>query len=240
MLYFVRLLFILPWIGLTSFLGIILCLLLPFNPSLPSYIGRMMAFGALKVLNIKVHYEDLELLTSNNPCIYVSNHQDNLDIIPIGSMVPRRTVSIGKKDILFFPIFGPMYWLSGNILIDRGHKKKALDSLAKAANKIVDKKINVWIMPEGTRSKGRGLLPFKKGAFFTAIQAQIPITPIVISSYHKGLDLNRWNTGNIIIKGLSPIETKGKTLEDVTPLLNEVRDLIEKEIDILDQKVASF
>ena len=237
MIYVARLILVLPWVGIASFAGLLLCLLTPFNPNLPRYVGRMIAFGGLRILNIKVKYENLERLNSKSPCIYISNHQDNLDIFPIGSMVPSRTVSLGKKDILWFPIFGQMYWLSGNILIDRGNKKKAFSSMAKAAKVILEKKVNVWIMPEGTRSKGKGLLPFKKGAFYTAIQAQIPIAPIVLSNYHKGINLSRWNSGTIYIKALEPIETKGLSGDQVQDLLDRAYKTMEDEIAILDQKV---
>ncbi len=38
------------------------------------------------------------------------------------------------------------------------------------------------MFPEGTRSRGRGLLPLKTGAFRTAIQANVPIVPICASN----------------------------------------------------------
>ena len=74
-------------------------------------------------------------------------------------------MSIGKKSILWMPLFGQIYWLSGNILIDRANRARAFETLAQTAVKIKEKCLSIWIFPEGTRSRGRGLLPFKAGAF---------------------------------------------------------------------------
>ena len=136
-------------------------------------------------------------------------------------MVTPRTVSLGKKSLRWIPLFGQFYWLSGNILIDRKRQGKAFKSMDKATKALTKKNISVWIFPEGTRSKGKGLLPFKKGPFHTAIKAQVQIVPIVISSYDKFLDLGKLNSGNILAEVLDPIETKGKTKVDLDDLLNE-------------------
>ncbi len=67
--------------------------------------------------------------------------------------------------------------------------------------------VSVWMFPEGTRSRGRGLLPFKTGAFHAAIGAGLPIIPIVCSST-GGVKLNRWNNGHVIVEMLPPISTE--------------------------------
>ena len=75
-------------------------------------------------------------------------------------------------------------------------------------------------MPEGTRSRGKGLLPFKKGAFFTAINSQVPIIPLCFSSWDDNINLNKIKSGVIKISSLPPITTKGLSKSDLTNLLN--------------------
>jgi lysophosphatidate acyltransferase len=42
----------------------------------------------------------------------------------------------------------------------------------------------MWVFPEGTRNNTGNILPFKKGAFHVAIAAQVPILPVIFSSYY--------------------------------------------------------
>ena len=80
------------------------------------------------------------------------------------------------------------------------------------------------IMPEGTRSKGKDLGEFKPGAFRTAIMAQVPIVPIVVSKWHKNVDPNKLKAGDITIKALPPISTIGLEKKDVPDLSKKVRN----------------
>ncbi|EJS91866.1 1-acyl-sn-glycerol-3-phosphate acyltransferase, partial [Pasteurella multocida subsp. multocida str. Anand1_cattle] len=125
-------------------------------------------------------------------CIYIGNHQNNYDMVTISYMVQPRTVSVGKKSLIWIPFFGLLYWVTGNILIDRENRTKAHGTMNEVAHRIHDDDLSVWMFPEGTRSRGRGLLPFKTGAFYAAIAAGVPIVPVVCSTTQGKIDLNRW------------------------------------------------
>ena len=109
------------------------------------------------------------------PCIYIGNHQNNYDMVTISYMVMPRTVSVGKKSLIWIPFFGLVYWITGNILLDRENRSKAHSTMAELARRIQEDNVSVWMFPEGTRSRGRGLLPFKTGAFHAAIAAGVPV-----------------------------------------------------------------
>ena len=93
---------------------------------------------------------------------------------------------------------------------------------------------SVFIFPEGTRSyfKTPKLLPFKKGAFHLAVQAQVPLVPVVVSNYSNVLDVSkrRFAAGAIPVSVLKSIETKGMTKDDVDSLAERVREMMEKEL----------
>lgn len=117
--------------------------------------------------------------------------------------------------------------LSKTVFIERTSRKQAVAAFTKAAEQMHSHKQSVYIFPEGTRSyyNHPDMLPFKKGAFHLAVQAQVPIVPVVVANYSNIFNIKQkiFNQGTIPIRVLEPIETKGKTKEDVDALLEETR-----------------
>lgn len=234
-----RLIIVFIWFLISCLFGLFLSLIRPFHPSTFPLIGKFFSTPMLPLCGIDLELRGGEYF-NERPYVIVSNHQNNMDLIIMGKICPTRTVTLGKKEILLIPLFGLMYWLGGNIFIDRQNLKKAKHSMNKVTQTIRDRKINVWVMPEGTRNWGRGLLPFKKGAFKTAIDAQIPIVPICFSSYGRNLYLNKLKSGRVIARVLRPIETKGLGQEDIEKIKNQCHQMMEQEIANLDQEVESL
>jgi 1-acyl-sn-glycerol-3-phosphate acyltransferase len=237
MLKIIRLPITLLIVILSSTIGFLISLFRPFHPNNIQWTAKFLRLGRF-TLGMNIIVRKKEIMEKNNPCVIISNHQDNLDIFAGCMSIPPRTVTIGKQSILFIPFFGLFYWLSGNILINRKNKRSAFETMDVAANKIKNNNMSVWIMPEGTRSKGRGLLPFKKGPFVTAIKAQVPIVPVAWSNYSQIIDLNKWHSCTILVEALEPISTEGKTLDDVNDIKEKAFEMMKKAIDKLDQEVA--
>lgn len=219
-----------------SLFGIIYCLFSPRNGKnifkIAHYFSKLAPIVGLNV--IKRPYENID---EKMPCIFIANHQSNYDVIFGCCIVRPNTVTVGKKSLAWIPLWGQMYWLSGNILIDRNNKHKARAAIQQVVDNIKKRNISVWMFPEGTRNQGRGLLPFKTGAFHAAIEAGIPIVPICISSTHDKIHLNRCNNGAVIIEMLAPIETVNCKRENVRELAEYCHQLMEEKIQQLDQEV---
>jgi 1-acyl-sn-glycerol-3-phosphate acyltransferase len=132
-----------------------------------------------------------------------------------------------------------MYWLTGNILIDRKNTSKAMGFINLSANKIKEKKLSIWMFPEGTRSRGRGLLPFKTGAFRTAALANVPIVPICASNQEGTIKLGRWNNGKIIIEFLDPIYISDNTPASARGAADQAYTLMKAKIEQLDEEIAN-
>jgi 1-acyl-sn-glycerol-3-phosphate acyltransferase len=235
MLYLIRIILTILYICIVCFIGILIGLVRPFNPKNVKIICEFISYG-LTILGVKIIVHNKEILEQQGPFVFLSNHQHNFDIFPGSYLIPKQTVSIGKKSIKYIPFFGQFYWLSGNILIDRSNKKNAFTTLDQTVKSIKDQKISVWIMPEGTRSNGRGLLPFKKGPFVTAIKAQIPIVPIVISSYVGKLNFNKWHAGIIIVQILPPINTTNLSLDDAGNIKDQTFELMKSALQKIDHE----
>ncbi|XP_065067918.1 1-acyl-sn-glycerol-3-phosphate acyltransferase alpha-like [Rhopilema esculentum] len=158
------------------------------------------------------------------------NHQSSLDCLVIAKDAPRPTATLAKKSLLYVPLFGWAAWLAGTIFIERS-SSSAINVMKKLVADLKKKKANVWIFPEGTRCQNDSMLPFKKGGFHLAIEAQIPVVPVVVGNCRNFIDIPNkiFNSGILRVKVLQPIETTGMTKDDVTKLTNSCRDLMLKE-----------
>jgi len=119
-------------------------------------------------------------------------------------------------------------WLTGVEFIDRKNRERSSETMRLLTKKIQDKSLRLWVFPEGTRNMTDTFLPFKFGAFRAAIQAQVPIIPIVFSCYQpiynsdKAKSSYYWRPGCVTIKCLEPIDTKGMTIENDLERLTEM------------------
>ncbi len=213
------------------------CLFRPFHRDNVHHTARYLG-KISKLLGVTVEVRIPETLKNLGPVVYVANHQNTYDVFTMSNAVQRATVSVGKKSLKWIPFFGQMYWLTGNILIDRKNKTKAMNTINLTADKIKNNGLSVWIFPEGTRSRGRGLLPLKTGAFRTAIDANVPIVPICGSNQHETIQLNRWNNGKIIIEILDPIYITNDSRKNIRLCANEVHQLMKDKIAELDKEIA--
>ncbi|MEF1328658.1 1-acylglycerol-3-phosphate O-acyltransferase [Vibrio sp. M260121] len=211
------------------------CLLSPRNPKHVFTFGRL--FGKMsRVFGIKLELRIPENAYSRGQHVYIANHQNNWDLFTVSSAVTPKVVTVGKKSLAWMPLFGQLYWLTGNILIDRANRSKAKGTIDQVVDSIKNSDVSVWMFPEGTRSRGRGLLPFKTGAFHAAIGAEVPIIPIVCSSTDH-IKLNRWNNGHVIIEMLPPVSTEGYGKEGVRELANVCREEMKAKLEALDEEV---
>jgi 1-acyl-sn-glycerol-3-phosphate acyltransferase len=220
-----------------SVAGAFIFLFRPFNPDNTRLAARSFSWLGTKILGIKVSIQGAESLEGMPPSVVVANHQDNLDLIICGAVIPKRTVSVGKRSLLLLPGFGLIYWLAGNVLIDRSNKNNSNSTLNTTTEALTKRNRSIWMFAEGTRNQGKNILPFKKGAFRMAIEAGVPIVPICVQSYSGRLMFNKVNSGSVNIKVLEPISTKGLTLNDSDQLMNECWQKMKKTLDQLDKAV---
>jgi len=215
-------------------LGLLIGLLRPFHPTNSRWCAQIFASAGLPIIGTKVIAEGLEHYPKDRPYIVIANHQSNWDLFVVGSVVPERTVSLGKKSLKWIPFFGQLYWLAGNVLIDRGNAKKALEAMDITKDALQNKRTNIWIFPEGTRNHGKNMLPFKKGAFVTALNAQVPLVPVCTSSYLDGFSLDNLKNPTAHIRVLPAIETKGLTTDDLDALMAQCQGKMAEVISELD------
>ena len=101
------------------------------------------------------------------------------------------------------PLLGQFLTASGAVFVDRGNNAKAVRSLAAAGEAMRERGTSLWLFPEGTRSMRQyhDMLPFKKGAFHLAVQAGVPIVPVVCENYWRIYRKDVFDEGLLKIKG---------------------------------------
>ena len=217
--------------------GSIYCLFRPRNPRNLATFAHL--FGRMSVLfGITVEQRIPPEAANYGTCIYIANHQNNYDMVTMSNVVQSGTVTVGKKSLLWIPLFGPLYWLTGNLLIDRDNRAKAHGTIAQVVEQVKKKNVSIWMFPEGTRSRGRGLLPFKTGAFHAAIAAGVPVIPVCVSTTSNKIKLNRLNNGLAIVEMLPPVDISHFGKDQVRELAAHCRTLMEQKIAELDKEVA--
>lgn len=192
-----------------------------------------------KVLGVKVEVRIPDSVKNIGSAVYIANHQNNYDIFTLSAAIQPNTVSVGKKSLKWIPFLGQMYWLTGNILIDRSNTNKAMNTIAQTVEKIKSRGLSVWLFPEGTRSNGRGLLPFKTGAFYTAVQAEVPIVPICVSNLDNFIKLNRWDNGTLIIELLEPIDVTDNSREYIRQKAQDTYQVMSTKINEISEESGS-
>lgn len=218
-------------------LGLLLGLCRPFNPDNSRLCARLYALPAMRILGLRLNPQLSPQFEQARPCVIICNHQSNYDLFVLGNIVPPRTVCIGKKSLKWVPFFGQLFWLAGNVLIDRGNPLRARRSILQTTETLQNKDTSIWVFPEGTRNKGEGLLAFKRGAFQMAIEAGVPIVPVCVSTYVRSMDLNRRDSGEVIIRTLPAIPTAGLTSDDIPVLIARCHEQMQSCIASMDAHV---
>jgi 1-acyl-sn-glycerol-3-phosphate acyltransferase len=126
----------------------------------------------------KIHIEGREKAVKGMTYVIISNHQSLLDILLINSL-RYKFKWISKIENFNIPVIGWYLKMADYIIVDRQNEESKIEMLAKSYN-FLKKGISIMIFPEGTRSLNNEIGFFKRGAFQLALQADVPILPVLI------------------------------------------------------------
>ena len=180
---------------------------------------------ASAIVGVKLDVRGEKHLWSARPCIFVFNHQSNADVFIVAKLVRRDMTGIGKKELRKVPVIGRLMELGGMVFVDREKTKDAIEAMAPLVEAIRRDRKSVCIAPEGTRSSTGRLGPFKKGAFHLAIQAGVPVVPVVIhnSSDVQPKHATAMRPATVRVDVLPPIDTSSWRARTIDRHVGEVR-----------------
>lgn len=181
--------------------------------------------AALIGLDLKVTGE--RHLWSHRPAVFVFNHQSKADMVVIAKLLRRDVAGVGKKEIGDIPILGKIMEFGGTVLIDRKNASSAIAAMAPLVEAMKNDGKSVVLAPEGTRTLTPKLAPFKKGAFHLAMQAGVPMIPIVI---RNAIDVSPkgdfvFRAATVEVDVLPPIDTSDWQTDTIGDHVAEVRQM---------------
>lgn len=194
--------------------------------------------SALIGLNLVIRGE--EHLWSQRPAVFVFNHQSKADVVIMARLLRRDIAGVGKKEIRNIPLIGRTMELAGTVFIDRKNAASAIEAMQPLVNALRNERKSVVIAPEGTRTVSPRLAPFKKGAFHLAMQAGVPVVPVVI---HNAGDVAPkgdfvFRPATVEVDVLPPVDTSRWHPETIGEHVEEVHALFRRVLGQEDTRPA--
>ena len=179
----------------------------------------------LSVFGIRVVVSGLGNIDRAKPYVFMSNHVSHADSPALALVIPHPLHWVFKRELANIPVFGWVLLACGQIMVDRSDRERSRAILDEAFAGLSGNS-SVMIYPEGTRSRDGALQPFKKGGFRMALQAGLPIVPVRVSGTREvvAADTLVINPGTVRVAIFPPVETRGKTPDDIPELMARVRE----------------
>jgi 1-acyl-sn-glycerol-3-phosphate acyltransferase len=200
---------------------------------IPIYrVAMWITWTGVRIAGVRAHVVGREKVDSGRSYVFMSNHTSNLDPPILIPLIPKRTSVLVKKELFRIPVLGRAMRIGSLVPVDRSDRERAIESL-REARKVLNAGISMTIFAEGTRSVDGKLLPFKKGPFYLAMDAGVPIVPVTIAGTHellpKGRTLSRPGTVTVVFH--DPIDSAAFG-DDREALMQAVRERVASALPV--------
>lgn len=188
----------------------------------------MRLLARLARLPLKVHGLN-NLPPPDTPCVFASNHASYLDGYVLMATLPRQFSFIAKTELLDKFTVSVMLRRLGTEFVERFDKQKSIED----ARRIIERGRSgrsLMFFAEGTFMRMPGLLPFRMGAFETAVKGNLPVVPIAIRGTRSILRAGSWfprrGMINVFIgPPITPEKVEAETVEGDWAAARELHDL---------------
>ncbi len=170
-----------PFTACTVFYGSVSVLLGPLTPQRGVSLWAMRSWSrsCLRLLHISVDVQGLEGIPAG-AFVYACNHQSLLDTLLLASTLPGDVKWAVKSSLTAIPFLGWHLWLAGHVRVERGvGRREAVETVERFAG-VLRRGKPLLVFPEGTRSRDGRIGPFKKGPFYAAVRAGVPVVPVAL------------------------------------------------------------
>lgn len=188
-------------------------------------VARAWARMLLRVAGTRVTVEGEANLVTGGPAVLVCNHLSYMDVPVLFARLPLQFRILAKQGLFRIPFLGGHLRRSHHLPVDQSNVRASLRSLHQAAESVAQG-LPLFIFPEAGRSFSGAMQEFVPGAFFIAIQAQVPVVPMVLIGTYEILPPGtaHLRPGPVRLVILPPLPTTGLTRRDAEPLAIRVRE----------------
>lgn len=200
------------------------------------FVTKIWAQIILTLSGVKVELRGEENLPPGG-FLYLFNHVSHYDIFVMFAGSPRFFHFGAKSELFAIPVFGAAIRKAGALPIERKNREKVMKVYKEAEARV--KKGDVFALaPEGTRGEGNGkLADFKSGPFYFAVNAQMPMVPMVVIGCERVLpkhalfaNWGKWQQ-TVILEILKPVYPQGTSEEQIPQLRAQLREQMQACLD---------
>lgn len=148
------------------------------------FLSRAWGRNLIRATGGNVTVNGLENIPRQNSVCFISNHQGGFDIPLIMGYIPKTIGFIAKKELFYIPIFNIGMKAIHCISLNRSNPRDSVNVIRQGVEQI-KQGFPMVIFPEGTRSRGNEMRPFKSGSLKLAIRSNALIVPITIDGSYK-------------------------------------------------------
>jgi len=195
-----------------------------------SFGARMWAHSVLFFTGTKTIVRGLENIPKEKALVFVSNHQGDMDFVMMLAYIPRVVGFIIKSQAAWLPFINIWIAAMGSVFLNRDSLAKGKRSIEIGVKKIRSGSA-LCIYPEGTRSRGTTLGPFRNGSFKLATMSEATIVPITVNgSWLTWEEHKRITPSTIEFTLHPPIPTAGLSADEKRALPDKVRAVIQSAL----------
>jgi 1-acyl-sn-glycerol-3-phosphate acyltransferase len=168
------------------------------------------------------------------------NHPSTFDVVWVALILPPAAMPLGKREFIYYPGINAAWWALRFGRIDRSNPEAARRTLGEVLERVRRERLSILMAPEGTRSRNGSMQAFKKGSFHLAMEAGIPIFPVVASGAYEVWPRHRWLPvpGVLRIRFLPAVETADWQLDDLDAHVEGVRSAMRDALRALERAAA--
>ena len=142
-------------------------------------IARSWARTLCRISSTRIHVEGLDHLVHGSSSVMVCNHISYMDVPVLFASLPLQFRILARQGLFRIPFMGSHLRRCRHLPVDQSNVRASLRSLQQAAASAASG-LPLFIFPEAGRSFSGEMQAFVPGAFFVAIQAQVPVVPMVL------------------------------------------------------------